>query len=122
MMTIAEGIAHVSFAGGGMFLPARSPYDRQVLTDHVVDRVRSKGSVQVLLDTQRWLVQLLRAGRTARCEKCNSVVDCICYTSREDAACCIRCAFAARGNRLARRRSKGAPRGSRVLGSLGSAA
>jgi hypothetical protein len=38
-VVITKGIAHVSFPGGSMVLPARTPYDRQMLLEHIVDRV-----------------------------------------------------------------------------------
>ena len=42
MFGLGQGIAHVSFAGGGFFVPARSSYDRQLLADHALARVRVK--------------------------------------------------------------------------------
>lgn len=53
MQALSKGIVHISFAGGGLFLPARSPYDRQMLVEHVTDRVRCKGHLQVLTDDER---------------------------------------------------------------------
>lgn len=45
MMELAKGIAHVSFAGGGILVPARDPDDRQTLVEHVADHIRAKGQV-----------------------------------------------------------------------------
>ena len=94
MFGLAQGIAHVSFAGGGFFVPARSPYDRQLLADRVLDRVRVKGKVQVLVDAQRWLVQLLRDSNMAGCRRCGSAMDSVCCRSANRAArYCVACAF-----------------------------
>jgi late competence protein required for DNA uptake (superfamily II DNA/RNA helicase) len=94
MSVLSKAIAHVSFPGGGMFLPARSPYDRQILVEHIADRVRSKGHVQVLLDEQRWMVHLNRgAGRTC-CSHCGDTGDSACYRTPEDGvAYCLTCAL-----------------------------
>jgi len=107
MMAIAEGIAHVSFAGGGLFVPARSPYDREMLVEHVLDRVRSKGSVQVLVDERRWLVDSLRGTRAVRCERCDCVVDCVSRCHADDSVgYCVACALLAPGQRRRPPRSK----------------
>jgi hypothetical protein len=91
---MTTGIAHVSFSGGGMFLPARSPYDRQVLAEHVVSRVRANGQVQVLIDDQRWMVHQRRSARSACCSQCGYGVDSACYlVSASGSLYCVTCAF-----------------------------
>lgn len=93
-MELAQGIAHVSFAGGGIFLPARDPYDRQTLIEHVTQRVRAKGRVQVLVDDYRWMVQAGPAHRAATCAACGQAVDAACYSSMSNgAAYCVHCAL-----------------------------
>jgi hypothetical protein len=88
------GIAHVSFSGGGIFLPARNPYDRQMLMEHIADRVRMKGQVQVLLDNQRWIVHRRRGPLSVCCAGCGESVDSACYSSASgDVGFCVRCAF-----------------------------
>lgn len=94
MFGLAQGIAHLSFAGAGFFVPARSPYDRQLLADLVLDRVRVKVNVQVLVDGQRWLVQPFRDGNMAGCHRCGSTMDSVCCRSANRAArYCVACAF-----------------------------
>ena len=91
---MTSGIAHMSFRGGGIFLPARSPYDRQILIEYVTDRVRAAAEVQVLLDGQRWLVQLHRGRPAACCTCCGSAARPTCYASANgQAAYCVNCAF-----------------------------
>lgn len=100
MIGIAKGLAHVSFVGGGIFVPARNPYDRQMLIEHVVDRVRAKGNVQVLVDDQRWLVRLSR-GPSVDCYRCGYSLDAACYNTAGGAAvCCVGCAFGVRAESL----------------------
>lgn len=94
-MAITRGIAHVSFPGGSMFLPARNPYDRQMLIEHIVDRARAKERVQVLVDDLRWIVHLRRSPATAHCSACGCALNSACYsTAEQGGAYCLGCAFA----------------------------
>jgi len=90
MTDIHRGIAHVSFPGGGVFLPTRSPYDRQTLTELVTDRARTKGRVQVLVDDQRWTVYC-----DARpCVRCGVAAGVACYSPRNrQTGYCVHCAL-----------------------------
>lgn len=94
MNTMAKGIVHVSFAGGGLFLPARNPYDRQLLVEHVSERVRAKGEVQVLMDDQLWLVHRNRGPAGPPCVRCGMAVAAACYSRGCGQVCyCVACAF-----------------------------
>ena len=92
MNGVANGIAHVSSRGGGLFLPARTPYDRQLLAEHVAARVRSSGQVQVLLEGQRWLVSRSSRRGSGRCGRCGVGVITICSAAGGD-AWCLTCAL-----------------------------
>ena len=93
-MELARGIAHVSFSGGGIFLPARDPYDRQTLIEHVTQRVRAKGRVQVLVDNHRWMVQASTASLPTTCTACGEAADAACYASASNGrAYCMPCAL-----------------------------
>jgi hypothetical protein len=92
---MTNGIAHVSFSGGGMFVPARSPYDRQLLMENILSRARVKGQVQVLIDGQRWMVYGHASARTVCCSQCGFAVDSACYLGpRDGTPYCVSCAFA----------------------------
>ena len=94
-MELARGIAHLSFPGGGVFLPARDPYDRQTLIEHVTQRVRAKGPVQVLVDNHRWMIQEAgAANRMATCAACGLSVDAACYSNVSNGTpYCVHCAL-----------------------------
>jgi len=92
-MELARGIAHVSFPGGGIFLPARDLYDRETLIEHVNQRVRAKGRVQVLIDSHRWMVQP-NSSLANPCADCGQTADACCYSSGGyGAPHCVRCAL-----------------------------
>ena len=84
-------VAHVSFFGGGIFLPDHGPGDRQTILDYVSRLLRSKQKVQILLDSQRWLA---RSGDHAGCERCGHVSTVSCREAGNEAeSYCLRCAL-----------------------------
>lgn len=94
MNVLAKGVAHVSFKGGGLCLPARSPYDRQVLVEEVKAHARTKGVVQILVDNDRWLVHAQRGRTGMRCACCNGWADSACYShAHGEAPFCVKCAM-----------------------------
>jgi hypothetical protein len=94
MNAMAKGIAHISFAGGGFFLPARNPYDRQLLVEHVSECVRTKGHVQVLMGNHLWKIHRNRGSTTTPCTRCGLALPTACYVSGSGGACyCLTCAL-----------------------------
>lgn len=90
----SEGIAHVSFAGDGLFLPARNTRDRQTLSANVAAHARAMGQVQVLLNGDRWLVYAIRRPWDGDCAGCRQAVDVVCsLTGDTQRAYCVGCAF-----------------------------
>ncbi len=96
-MMYAKGIAHLSFAGGGIFLPARSAYDRQHLIENVTHTAAQHGRVQILVDDQRWLVQPDVGGRTPSCVDCGALAQPPCRAGDGGGAHCVRCALGTNG-------------------------
>jgi hypothetical protein len=92
-MLYAKGIAHISFTGGGMFLPARNPYDREVLIEYVAHYAGLGSEVQILVDDQRWLVQPRRGQFALSCVGCGSIAEPPCCAADGGAVCCIKCAL-----------------------------
>ena len=86
------GIAHVSFAHGGTFLPARTPYDRQILTEYVAAFTRTKGEVQVLIDRQRWLISGTFDAPVS-CERCGFSTPQACTRPPHTSVLCLTCAL-----------------------------
>jgi hypothetical protein len=94
MIGLSPGVAHVSYKGGGLCLPARSPYDRQVLSEQVVHCLRTRGPVQVLINDGRWLVHAPTPGPRIDCAGCGQRVDTAWYASASgDQPFCGKCAL-----------------------------
>jgi hypothetical protein len=86
-------VAHISYAGGGVFLPDHDPGDRHTLAEYVERLVNSKHKVQILLDNQRWLVQ---SGEHACCASCDRATETACREANDAGDLyCLRCALSA---------------------------
>ena len=92
MLGPSKGVAHVSYNGGGLCLPARSPYDRQLLMEEVLRQSHIHGIVQILLDNDRWLVHGLRGHSRVSCARCGRLTGSACHSgSRGEAVFCVGC-------------------------------
>jgi len=92
-MRIVEGIVHLSFPGGGVFLPARSAEDRDRVRAAVQDQMRVVDRVQVLTGGQRWVVRRVPAARPVECHCCGTVTDSACFG--DGVIFCMSCALTA---------------------------
>ena len=86
--------AHVTYTGGWVMLPVRTSYDRELLVDHVVQRVGRTGVTRVELDGRVWSVRQVAADLTAPCVCCGRPLGAnCCVTTLSEAPQCTRCAF-----------------------------
>ena len=93
MLGPSKGIAHISYKGGGLCLPARSPYDRELLAEEVLRESHLHDMVQVLLDDDRWLVHRLSRRTRVYCVQCGRSTSSVCRSGARGAAqFCIGCA------------------------------
>ena len=65
-------IAHISFEGGGFIVPAQTPYDREVLIEHVEASTRRHGVIRLDVNNRRWEVCRNTANPEVRaaCSRC----------------------------------------------------
>jgi hypothetical protein len=85
-------VVHVSFVGGGIFLPNEGPADRQYLVDYVSHLLHSKPKVQILRSNQRWMAE--RCGTYCCCAGCGRASKAVCREiSNEADSYCLRCAL-----------------------------
>ena len=84
-------VAHVSYLGGGVFLPDHGPGDRHTIMEYVERLASSKREVQILLDNQRWLVQ---SGEHTCCAGCDLATQTACREADNGGQFyCLRCAL-----------------------------
>ena len=62
--------AQITFPGGGLLLPDRTAYDRQMLREHVLDRARCAEQLQVKVGRKTWVVEHPTEQRLLLCGLC----------------------------------------------------
>lgn len=66
--------AHLTFAGGGLLLPAGTPYERQILRDYALNLVRVKENVRIEVDRKTWMLERSSGERAVPCHACKQEV------------------------------------------------
>jgi hypothetical protein len=85
--------AHITFTGGGLVLPARDPYERDLLAEHVVERARRNRRVQVIVHGRAWNVRPAANDFRGTCTRCGRVLQATWYAAATGGSpYCIRCA------------------------------
>ena len=63
-------IAHMTFSGGGMMLPASTPYEREVLREYLLDRALRTERVQLRARGKTWSVERCSPKQPRTCSRC----------------------------------------------------
>lgn len=84
--------ARISLPTGDTFLSADTPYDRDVVFDHVHLETHHHRCVRLELDRHSYLVQAPPRGPQSRCSQCHRPVGPLAYSGRLGTACerCVR--------------------------------
>ena len=86
--------AHLTFVGGGLRLPARTPYDRQQLIEHVHACMGRTPQVHVRVDRAAWLIARPDNQQTIVCRGCaRQIRRAVCRRPRTATAFCVACAL-----------------------------
>ena len=85
-----KGVARISFDGGGLFLPAKTPYEREVLFEHVDRYAKRHGRVCVELNRREWNVSVSNS-QPGRCTACERPLDHLTY-ALGGRSLCLSCA------------------------------
>jgi len=84
-------VVHVQSSRGGMVMSAHSPYDRQLLREHVERLVSPTGTLRLGLDGNEWIVTRL-AGGSRRCHQCTEPLKRLgCRREDSSTTLCIAC-------------------------------
>lgn len=95
MSLLAQGIAHVSFPGGGNFLPFRNASDRRRLIADIADHSRAGDPVQLLVDEQRWVIRPRHTSSSLGCAGCGVTAEPAAFAhADEKTGYCIACVLA----------------------------
>jgi len=80
-----NGAAHVTFAGAGIVLPAREPCERELLVEHVAERVRRQGVVHAAIGGRTWNVRRIDDTVAVACRRCRRAENGTCYATTRGA-------------------------------------
>lgn len=86
-----KGVARISFHGGALFVPVKTPYERELLFEHVDLYTKRHGQVLLELDQREWTVR--RANdHPELCTTCGRRLDLLSYALGERTLCsqCVR--------------------------------
>ena len=73
-------IAHISFAGGGLIVPAQTPYECELLVEHIEASTRRHGYVRLDVNRRHWTISM-NNGLGAVCASCSQWPEHLTYPS-----------------------------------------
>lgn len=77
-----NAVAMIALDGRGMILPAKTPYDRELLFEHVSSLAKRYGQVHLTVRGGRWTVAAAAEGNSpATCDRCAYPVRRLVYSS-----------------------------------------
>lgn len=85
--------AHLTFMGGGLMLPARTPYDRQILREHVLNRARHVQELRVRVGRKTWCVERPTEQTPFVCGSCKRQLTVALHAPPADTMYCVACAL-----------------------------
>ncbi len=91
---MARQIAHIVFPDGGLIVPARTPYDRQLLQEHVLASVHHRQPLRVNVGRDAWVVKRADAEHPMVCGSCDRRINhAVCHESGGPVPFCVACAL-----------------------------
>ncbi len=86
--------AHVMFGNGGLVLPNRTPYERQILQDYVVDQAHHTDKLRIRIGRMLWVAERPRDDRPMVCVHCRRPLKVAAlHASGSEATYCAACAL-----------------------------
>ena len=92
-MNSMNSVARVVWEGGSVSVPIDTPYDRELLVDHVKRATAMHGGVRLYMCSREWVMSDTDASQGA-CSVCRRAVDTVPSALGEQVALCIDCAAA----------------------------
>ncbi len=83
-----KGVARISFQGGALFVPVKTPYERELLFEHVALYTKRHGHILLELNRRHWTVRrVLAAEQPQLCSGCGKRLDYLSYALGARAFC-----------------------------------
>jgi hypothetical protein len=85
-----KNVAHISFEGGGFIIPAHTPYEREMLVEHLEVSTKRHGRIRLDINRRRWTISV-NDGAGEVCTSCTRPADHLTYRFDRQSLC-RRCA------------------------------
>lgn len=82
-----KGVARISFPNGVLLLPAKTPYEREMVFEHADQFARRHGHVEVEIGRSELTVALCDDATIERCSACRQELDRLVYTLKSRSLC-----------------------------------
>jgi hypothetical protein len=69
-----KDVAHISFEGGGLIVPVHTPYERELLVEHVEASTKRHGCIHLEVNRRHWTISM-NDGLRAVCAACSQWPD-----------------------------------------------
>jgi hypothetical protein len=86
-------VAHISFEGGGLIIPVHTPYERQLLIEHLEVSTKRHGCVRLEINRRHWTIGM-NNGPGEACASCTRRPDHLTYRF-DGQSFCAECAHRA---------------------------
>ncbi len=91
---MAPQIAHIVFPDGGLIVPARTPYDRQLLQEHVLASVHHRQLLRINIGPDGWAVKRAKPRHPIVCGLCDRrITHAVCHEVGSPVPFCVACAL-----------------------------
>jgi hypothetical protein len=78
--TAMESVARIAFDRGALYLAASTPYERELVLEHVASYARRCRRAHLLLDRRDWLVTAPAKSLSVKCQRCHEEPRWLAYT------------------------------------------
>ncbi len=81
-----KDVAHISFKGGGLIVPAQTPYERELLFENAEVYTKRHGSVRLKVNRRQWTISRPNGHREV-CASCSRWLNNLTYRSDGQTLC-----------------------------------
>lgn len=75
-----ESVARIAFDRGALYLAASTPYERELVLEHIACYARRCRRAHLLLDRRDWLVTAPARSLSVKCQRCHEEARWLAYT------------------------------------------
>jgi hypothetical protein len=81
-----KGVARISFLGGALFVPVKTPYERELLFEHLALYAKLHGQVRLELNRREWTVRRTDV-HSGQCGSCGRGLESLAYALGSRSLC-----------------------------------